>query len=1092
MPGSSFFRRGSVMVLLIGLNLNGFAQHSNNIRYVNPFIGTSKSNVLTKWGSDGGTYPGAVSPSGAIQLTPETRVTGNRGYNYDDSAIYYFSCFNHHSGFPEGSSGQFYVMPVTGPDSFEAGKSGSHFSHKNESASPGYYKVVFDDDHTTAEATTTTRTGIFRFTFPVNTVPRIFIGDAGEITLKTKKLLEFSHGNAVINFSEDYSDLRRVNGGWIITFSGGTASKIIELKLGTSSVSFDGAQNNIDKEIGQLGFDEIRKQANEEWINKLAVIHITDNNEQNKAVFYTALYHSLLIPWVVDDADGRYMGADGRVHQKTGHNQYGEFSPWDTFRSLNPLLTLLYPDKENDVILSMLDIYKQTGHLPTESMTGNHAIPIIVDSYLKGINGFDKELAYKAMKSNIVDPPFPQPDMEIYHQNGYIPFTSSESVTRTVEYAYDDWALSQYAKQVAHQDNDYKALLNRSYSYRNLLNAAELFFLPRNKSDFKLQPGMSGYKEGDKWVYTYFVPQNAKDLINLLGGDGQFAERLDSALANQVILFDNETVFHLPYLFNQAGKPELTQKWCRQIMLDRFSNTPGGLPGNDDLGSTSSWYVFSALGIYPVCPGRPLYAVGSPLFESVMLHLRDGKQLIINGENSSAKAPFVRSLIINGKPWQKLIIPHSLLLKGGLITFSMGNNPGKWPGYRNPLELSETKTTAIFKIADCKASVNTVSPDQPFYVHYSISNKGSGGVKTVYLLANGKLYGHKNNYVGSGQIVNDSIICRLYPSGKSILNMAGCAPINIYVVSPKIPPAQLYRITTLSAKPIIRMNEQQQISYTVQNISGLKQIFNIPVMINDSVALIDTVSLYPGKKKEIKHYVLAPRNGFQQVTVEDAGFNYKVYQDNSESLLLDLPIAKINNNSIEDQSGFKNNAHIMPDAADPTKTPVRKLLFGENCFLEMTDAASLKITGETLTMMAWVYPTSQENGLTDIFTQGDTNVLQVADGKTLTFFAGGWGRGDCTVNLPLDWLRHWHHIAGVCAGKILYVYLDGKIAGTTVMKDSASLIANNNWTLGRNEEFPSERIFHGYLGNVKLFAAPLPEQTILSIINQERIYYTDH
>ena len=252
----------------------------------------------------------------------------------------------------------------------------------------------------------------------------------------------------MVNFNEAYSDIKQVNGGWLITFNKHKSIKMIALKLSTSSLGFDAAQNNIDKEIGRSGFEQVSKQANKEWIKKFAVIDVTDDNENNKTIFYTALYHSLLIPWVVDDADGRYTGADGKVHQRSGKNQYGGFSPWDTFRSLNPLLTLLYPDKENDVILSMLDIYRQTGHLPRESMTGDHAIPIIVDSYLKGITGFDKELAYKAMKSNIVDPPFSQPDMEIYHQNGYIPFTSSESVTRTVEYAYDDWALSQYAKKI--------------------------------------------------------------------------------------------------------------------------------------------------------------------------------------------------------------------------------------------------------------------------------------------------------------------------------------------------------------------------------------------------------------------------------------------------------------------------------------------------------------------------------------------------------------------------------------------------------------------------------------------------------------------
>ncbi len=1086
MPERSFFRRSLIWAMLLGLNLSGYAQQRGNARFVNPFIGTAKSSVPTKWGSDGGTYPGAVSPSGALQLTPETRVNGAKGYNYDDSTIYYFSCFHHNSGFPEGSSGRFYVMPVTGTDSFKVGRTGRKFSHKQESASAGYYKVVFDDDHTMAEATATPRTGLFRFTFPAGIIPGIFIGDAGRMILNTKKILQYAHGNRVINFSEEYSGIKQVDGGWIVTFnSNKTGNTVIELKISASSVNVAGAQNNIDKEIGGSGFDQVRTQTSQQWIKALAPIDLKDNSDQNKTVFYTALYHALLIPWVTDDADGNYTGADGKVHKKSGRNQYGGFSPWDTFRSLNPLLSLLYPEKENDVILSMLDIYKQNGHLPTESMTGNHAIPIIVDSYLKGIQGYDKELAYQAMKSNIAGPSFAQPDMEIYQQNGYIPFTNSESVTRTVEYAYDDWALSQYAKQVARDDQAYKALLNRSYSYRNLLNTDELLFLPRNKTEFKLQPGMSGYKEGDKWVYTYFVPQNAKDLINLLGGADQFAARLDSALSGQVILFDNETVFHLPYLFNQAGKPALTQKWCRQIMLERFSNTPGGLPGNDDLGSTSSWYVFSALGFYPVCPGRPLYALGSPLFQSATLHLPNGKTLVISSEHASAKNAFVQSMTVNGRPWQALTLSHAALLSGGEIVFNMGDKAGAWPVNKNPVELSETRHDPEFKILSCRATKSSVMPDESLSMNFSITNKGATGTKTVRLLVNGKLYGSKNCLVPAGRTLHDSIQFRLYPIGKSEIKIDQMAPVTVIVVSPKIPVTHSLTITALTANPMIRVNGRQQLSYTVQNIGGIKKAFSIPLRINDVIEFSDTITLDPGKTKQVKHELVAAKVGFQHLTVDNRALSYKVYKDNEESLLLDVsPGGNGTGNLIDDKSGFGNSAQII-SATDHTKVSDKKLLFGKNCFVEIPSTPSLDMLDETITMMVWVYPTASAGGLTDIFTKGDTNVLQVSDGKSLTFFAGGWGRGDCTVSLPADWLNHWHHIAGVCSGKTLRVYIDGVLKGTTITEQDANLSVNNKWVLGRNDEFPSERTFSGYIANAKIYKEALSGQEILMVFNDQ-------
>ncbi|MDP9076443.1 MAG: GH92 family glycosyl hydrolase [Bacteroidota bacterium] len=1079
----TLFKFAFIAVLALLFSGSVSAQNANHLQYVNPFIGTAKSNVATKWGSEGGTYPGAVAPSGFIQLSPETRFA--KGYNYEDSTIYYFSCFRHMSGFPEGSSGRFYVMPVNTGAGFEAHKYSRKFSHKNETAGPGYYKVIFDDDHTIAEATTTARAGLFRFTFVAGSKPEIFIGDAMEIKAISPCVLQASNGNTVINFTEAYIDKRQVNEGWIFTFASATkGEKVIELKLSASPVGYASAQKNIDMEIGALSFEQIRKHTSDEWLKKLAVVDVTDSNEQNKTVFYTALYHSLLIPWVVDDANGQYIGTDGKAHQKSGGNEYGAFSPWDTFRSLHPLLTLLYSDKQKDVILSMLDIYNQTGHLPTESMTGNHAIPIIVDSYLKGIRGFDKELAYTAMKKSVLEPPFIQPDMEVFNQTGYIPFTRSESVTRTVEYAYDDWALSQFAKDVIGNDKDYQLLVKRGCNYRNLLNNDELLLLPRNNEEFKLQPGMSGYKEGDKWVYSYFVPQNAKDLINLTGGNRQFANRLDSALKNEVILFDNETVFHLPYLFNQAGKPELTQKWVRQIMLNRFNNSPGGLPGNDDLGSTSSWYVFSAMGIYPVCPGRPVYAIGAPLFSKVILHLPNGKAFSINNKNSSLTNNYVQSLTVNGRSWQQLSVPHSIITGGGEMSFTMGSRESNWPLDKDPVILSETKKSPAFKILKYSVSKKSVVPNESLTVHFLITNTGATGVKIVTLLVNGNPYVSKNCLVPSGAVKNDSLVCRLYPVGKTEIKLEGLDPIAVNVLMPKRLSNHLFKVTDLSARPMVKINEQQQLIYTIQNIDGIKRRVSVPVTKNDTLLFSDTVILEPGEKKQVKHMFEATSKGFQKISADDQMVSYKVYKDNPESLLLDLsPINYSMDNLVKDKSGYHNDGHLL--ITEKHKTSGR-LGFDEYTFVEVNNAPDLDDMDETITMMGWIYPTGKEQGLVDLITKGDSHVLQVADHKTLAFFAGGWGRGDCTVNLPAGWNNNWHHITGVCTGKTLSLYIDGVLAGHTMMEITANLSVSNKWTLGRNQEFPSERIYHGYMDKVKVFKAPLTPAEIHAIFVAEQ------
>ncbi|WPU97281.1 GH92 family glycosyl hydrolase [Mucilaginibacter sp. cycad4] len=1068
-------------LILLGSNL--YAQQISHLRYVDPFIGTTVSNVLTKWGNNGGCYPGAAAPSGSIQLSPETRVTGARGYNFADSSIYYFSCLGHMSGFPGGSSGYFFIMPLNSDVNFETGKSSLRFSHKKETARPGYYKVYFDDQRITAEATTTARTGMFRFTFDGNADPQIFIGGIGEIQSISNKIIHTSNANAGINFSEGYTYKKEVTGGWLFSFpKAKTGVKMITVKLSKSSVGYLNAQHNIDQEIGSLSFDQVRTKTGSEWAKLLSVVDITDDNEQNKKVFYTALYHSLLLPWVADDVDGSYRGNDGKVYQKTGQNQYEAFSPWDTFRSLHPLLTLLYPQKQQDVILSILDVYKQSGHLPTESMTGNHAVPIIVDSYMKGITGFDKELAYEAMKKDLVDGPFVQSDMEVYHQKGYVPFTRQESVTRTVEYAYDDWALSQFADKVMKDKSTYQLSAGRGINYRNLLNKDELFMFPRNGEEFKLQPGTSGYKEGDKWVYSYFVPQNGKDLINMTGGNEQFAARLDSALGNNSILFDNETVFHLPYLFNQAGKPRLTQKWVRDIMLNRFSATPGGLPGNDDLGSTSSWYIFSAMGIYPVCPGRPLYAIGAPLFKSGTLHLSNGKKFIISSNNSSLKNSYVQSLRVNGKAWQQLILPHSVLVNGGTMAFDMGEKPGNWPANKDPIELSTTQKNTAFSVVNYSVNKKSVVPDEPLIIKFRLKNTGSKGIKTVKLLVDGKPYGYKNCLMESGQTVQDSIVFRLYLVGKSILKLGDTPPFTIDIKLPAKPQEHPFKISGLEVKSMIRLNDIQEIKYQIKNTGGLKQTFIIPVIQNDSVVFTDKIKLNAGEAKTISHNITVIKKGFKYLRVDTAKTIYKVYDDGKESLLLDFR-SIVPGKIVADSSGFNNNGNIISTSAMADND---KLLFGDSTYVEVPNSPALDRMAESITMMGWVYPMGNEKGLVDIITKGDNHVLQMTDNKTLTFFAGGWGRGDCTVNLPADWQLHWHHIAGVCNGKTLYVYIDGVLSGTSLLEVSADLSVNNRWTLGRNEEFPSERVFHGYMNRVKVFKAALSADDIKAIVSAER------
>ncbi|MEZ2338065.1 GH92 family glycosyl hydrolase [Mucilaginibacter sp. RCC_168] len=1076
-----------LLLLSFVITINVNAQNRSNLSYVNPFIGTTKSGVLTHWGGDGGTYPGAVAPSGFIQISPETRVTGARGYNYTDSSIYYFSCFGHHSGFPEGSAGRLFIMPVTEGRDFEPGMYKSRFSHQNEIARPGYYRVKFTDNDIIAEASASTRTGILRFTFPAKTKAQVFIGNAGDITIISGKVIHGTTLNTVINFSEAFSEKKKIKDGYLFTFK--TAAKVIELKLSTSTVNFASAQNNIDKEIAKLSFKAFTARTADDWTKQLSTVDITDTSKNNKTIFYTALYHSLLIPWVISDVDGNYRGDNGAVHHASGKYQYGGFSPWDTFRSLHPLLSLLYPEKQNDIILSMLDIYKQTGHLPTESMTGNHAIPIIVDAYLKGITGFDKALAYKAMKSNIVDSPFVQGDMPIYHRLGYVPYTNSESVTRTVEYAYDDWALSQYVKEVIHNEADYQLLRDKGLNYRNLFHPDDLFLLPRSGNDFKLNPGMSGYKEGDKWVYSYFVPHNAKDLVNLMGGNKAFSARLDSALRNNVILFDNETVIHLLYLFNAAGRPDLTQAWCRDIMLLRYKNQPDGLPGNDDLGAMSSAYIFNALGIFPVSPGKPLYAIGAPLFQAVTLHLAAHKTWTIKVKNQSAGNKYVSSLTVNDKAYEQLVLPHATIANGGIMRFTMSNNVQNWPADKDPIALSETKTSSDIKVINYSLQKTQVEPNEQLWLRFTAQNKGAAGTKNIRIYADGKVIANKNYLVQQGSGITDSISCRSYRLGKTTIGLNDAGGNIVEVNEPKQPVQHPFEIYGINSRPLIHCDSQQQINYTIRNLTGKDQSFSIPVRLNNTLLYTDHLQLAPGESETRSHHFEDKVTGVKDLYINDISSVYKVFGDDTGSLLLDLSlVAKDNDQPISDHSGFENNAHIIH--SKPLEVGKgKRLLLGDHCFVEVPNAPSLDKLEQSITMMTWVYPEGKEIGLVDMLTKGDTHVLQMSNNETLTFFAGGWGRGDCTVKLPANWKQNWHHIAGVCNGNVLSVYIDGKLVGTSTVEGPVNLSVDNRWQLGRNEEFPSERIFHGYMDGIKIFAQPLSSVEIQDIFNKEQSDY---
>ena len=1072
----------SILLFCLGWLFSFSCNGEEKIKYVNPFIGTSQTLKPSNWEGHGRTYPGAVAPFGYIQLSPETRVSADKGYDYRDNKIYFFSSFGHRSGYPNGSAGSCFIMPIENQASFQLRKNSRTFSHLNEIAEPGYYKVEFIDNETTVETTASTRAGMFRFSYKSSIIPKVFIGDIGEFELIADSIIKGRSRHSVLEFNTKWSSVEKISDGIILTFEK-QLDKTLLLKLSSSSVSFNNAQENLELEVPHWNFDRLKNETQNAWEAQLSVIEVKEGSIQNKTKFYSALYHSMLLPWIDSDYNGEYKGADNKTYKAKGINHYNTFSPWDTFRSLHPLLCIVAPQRQNDMIISMLEIFEQSNQLPDYPMTGYHSIPMIVDSYFKNITNFDKDLAYKAMKESVVNAPFIYEDMLSYISKGYVPSTFPESVTRTVEYAYNDWALSQYAKNVMNNSEDYLALSKRGFNYRNLFDPEQLFLVPRENENFIKSNGNFGFKEGDKWNYSFFVPHNPRDLINLMGNDEEFTNLLDSAIHSGRILFDNEPNFHIPYLFNYSKKPSKTQEWVSKIRELYFTANEGGLPGNDDLGSMSSWFVFNALGFYPVCPGVPEYNIGTPLFGEVVIHTEGNKQFVIKGASTSLKNKYIKSASLNGEKLNKSWFSHSSIIKDGELNFVMDSVPSLWATQSNSAAYSATINKSDIVVNSISTSKRSVEPHESFWVKFYLKNIGSTGVEKVRVLVNGVEKAVKNVFVKEDNSIIDSISCRLYKPGLTELMIYGSderTRINV-----KESNHSKMEYSQLSYSALIQDTAKQQIRFLIKNIGGAAGNSTVNIYLNDKLFKTDTIFLEPGETKKLKYNITGFGLGMNKIEVGNLVEAFKVFDKNSSATLVDLNFKNGKMGQLPDQSGLSNHGIIK--SINPLI--INKKGFDDTAFVEIKTNSTFSVLKNEITLMAWVKVSKQNKQLSSIITQGDHNVIQLIDNHQIEFFIGGWGRGICLVDLPNPIIGQWHHIAGVCDGKSLKVYVDGELKGTAELNNYAPLNAHENWSLGRNEEFPNKRIFYGEMDDVKICITALSKKEIDTIIKNEKNKY---
>jgi len=715
------------------------------VEYVRPFVGTQ---------GDGNTYPGPSAPFGMMQLGPDTDMElweTASGYEYSDSSIIGFS-LTHLNGTGIPDLGDFLFTATVGTPKFIPGSKAhpdsgyrSLYSHNDEEASVGYYRVRLLNSGVNVELTATERSGIIRFTYPKS--------DSAFILTDLKHVLRWnviwSHlriendstitGVHVVNgwakdrslyfaarYSRHFDDYQIIGDGKPVLYntyrfrsnkeaSGKnmqflahyktTSNEIIMVKIGISATSAANALKNLDSEIPDWDFERIRQSTRQQWNNELSKIQI-EGTQKEKETFYTSMYHAFLAPSLYEDVTHEYRGFDQNIHRATGFTEYSIFSLWDTYRAAHPLFTLIQRDRDADMINSMLAHYDQSvDHLlpvwelqgcETWCMIGYHAVPVIVDAVVKGVTGFDLRHAYEAMKTTAMNSQYD--NVATYAALGWVPCDKeNESVSKTLEYAYDDFCIAQIAKKFGEKTEE-EYFMKRAGFYKNLFDPTIHLMrgkdtqghwrIPFNPHDYT-EGG--DFTEGTSWQYTWYVPQDVPGLISLMGGKEQFCSMLDSLFVVRAdsnihgvddihgrigeYWHGNEPSHHIIFLYDYAGQPWKAQKLVHEVMKTQYGNKPNSLCGNDDCGQMSAWYIFNALGFYPVCPGSNYYMIGSPTVKKAVMHLWNGKHFTTIAENLSERNIYIQSVTVNGKKREQPYLTYHEIEDGSTVVFTMGSQP---------------------------------------------------------------------------------------------------------------------------------------------------------------------------------------------------------------------------------------------------------------------------------------------------------------------------------------------------------------------------------------------------------------------------------
>jgi predicted alpha-1,2-mannosidase len=726
--------------------------------YIRPLVGTQ---------GQGNTYPGAAAPFGMVQFSPDTADDlwdNAAGYKYLDTSIMGFSV-THLSGTGIPDLGDFLFIPQIGEAKLAAGTTNNpdagyraRYSHDQETASAGYYKVNLLNNGVTVELTATERAGLMRMVFPASDHASIltdlhhFLN--GNVDAPGRFSLIWSHvrvedkstitGFHLVNgwakerclyfaarYSKPFDSHRIYSGGQEVKYNtyrfrgrneaAGTnlqfvaeyktsPGEVIEVKIAVSAVSAANALQNLDREIPDWDFDRVRAQTREKWSRELGRVRIEGTQDQ-KETFYTAMYHCFLEPSLYDDSDGEYRGLDSNIHTARGFHNYTVFSLWDTYRATHPLFALIQARRDSDMIQSLLAHFDQSvDHLlPVWSLQGNetwcmigyHAVPVIVDGFLKGVKGFDAQHAYEAIRATATNPDYDS--VAAYSRLGWVPFDQeNESVSKTLEYAFDDYCAAQMAKALG-KKADWEYFMRRASSFTNLYDSSIGLMRPKdshgqwrtpfNPHFYDDDSRTNDFTEGTSWQYSWYAPQDVGRLMALSGGRKAFADKLDQlftfhqADASKGLddvqgrigeyWHGNEPSHHIIYLYSYAGQPWKTAERLREVVRTQYGNKPDSLSGNDDCGQMSAWYIFTMLGFYPVCPASDYYVIGRPSLPKAVMRLSNGRKFTVTAGNLSEKNIYIQSATLSGRDWNSPFLPAKAVLKGGTLSFQMGPEPSR-------------------------------------------------------------------------------------------------------------------------------------------------------------------------------------------------------------------------------------------------------------------------------------------------------------------------------------------------------------------------------------------------------------------------------